>query len=668
MPTAQRWSRPSLIALTLMLSSLCGGASAQPATPRAAEAATIEANRRLQQTLPFGDQIDFEEAKRGFVATLPNAEVRSAADRVIYTLAGHAFIGPQAPAPDTVNPSLWRQAQLNQIHGLFKVTERMYQVRSLDISNMTIVEGDTGLILIDPLLSTETAKAALALYYQHRPRKPVRAVIYSHSHADHFGGVRGVVDEADVLAGRVTVLAPRGFMEHAVSENVIAGNAMSRRAQYQFGVFVPPGPRGQVDTGLGVRLSRGSISLIAPNDVVEKALDTRRIDGIDIEIQLTPGTEAPSEMNLYFPQLRVLNAAENVTHNLHNLYTLRGAEIRDGLGWAKYIEQMRRLYASRSDIIVAQHHWPTFGTARVDHLLRKQRDLYQYIHDQTVRLLNMGMKPREIAETIQLPDSLANEWFARGYYGTVSHNTKAVYQKYLGWYDANPATLNPLPQVEAAQRALRYMGGADAVLARARDDFAKGDYRWVAEVTMQVVFAEPNNLAARLLCADALEQLGYQAESGVWRNAYLSGAGELRGGLPKGPIINTTSADVVRAIPLDLFFDYLAVRLNPAKAAGKTLTVNWTFTDLNEKVLLTLENSVLGHVMGQHADLADAQISLPKSTLDDISLQRISFAQALETGAAKITGNGAALGQLLGMLDSFKPMFEIVTPLGSEAR
>ncbi|MBL8350960.1 MAG: MBL fold metallo-hydrolase [Burkholderiaceae bacterium] len=656
------------LALLAALATAAEPALAQRVDPRPAEPATVAANRQLQQSLPFADQTDFADARRGFVGTLPNAEVRSADGRIAYSLAGHAFVDADPLAPDSVNPSLWRQAQLNQIHGLFKVTERMYQVRSLDISNMTIIEGDSGLILIDPLLTAETAKAALELYFQHRPRQPVRAVIYSHSHADHFGGVRGVIDEADVKAGRVAVLAPRGFMEHAVSENVIAGAAMSRRAHYQFGVFVPPGERGQVDTGLGRMLSRGNVTLIAPTDVVEKAIDTRTIDGIRIEIQLTPGTEAPSEMNLYFPQLKVLNAAENVTHTLHNLYTLRGAEIRDGLGWAKYIEQMRRLYAPRSEILVAQHHWPTFGAARIDNLLRKQRDLYQYIHDQTVRLMNQGLKPREIAERLKLPDSLANEWFARGYYGTVSHNAKAVYQKYLGWYDANPANLNPLPQAESAQRTVRYMGGAAAVLSRAREDFGRGDYRWVAEVMMQVVWAEPNNTAARQLAADALEQLGYQAESGVWRNAYLSGAGELRQGLPKATGTSTTSPDVVRAIPLDLFFDYLGVRLNPEKAAGRTLTVNWTFSDLNQKVLLRLENSVLGHVMGEHAPQADAHITLAKATLDEISLQRKTFAQAVAAGEATIVGNAQALGQLMAMLDTFPGMFEIVTPLGSEPR
>lgn len=651
--------------LALALLPLAWGALAQ--TPRPAEPATQQAQAQVRASLDFGDPRDAADARQGFIASLPNSEVKAADGRTVYTLAGHAFLAPES-GPDTVNPSLWRQARLNQNHGLFRVTDRMYQVRAMDISNMTIVEGDRGVILIDPLLSAETARAALELYYGHRPRRPVVAVIYTHSHADHFGGVRGVLDEADVKAGRAQVLAPRGFMEHAVAENVIAGNAMSRRAQYQFGVFLPPGERGQVDSGLGGMLSRGNVTLIAPSDVIDKPLDERTVDGVKIEFQLTPGTEAPAEMNLYFPQLKVLNAAENVTHTMHNIYTLRGAEIRDALGWSKYIEQMRGLYAGRAEVMVAQHHWPTWGTERIDGMLRQQRDLYKYVHDQTVRLLNKGMKPREIAEALQLPPSLAKAWHARGYYGTLSHNAKAVYQRYLGWYDANPANLNPLPQVESAQRMLAYMGGADAVIARAKADFTKGDYRWVAEVMTQVVHAEPQNAAARGLAADALEQLGYQAESGIWRNAYLTGAHELRNGLPRGPVAGSGSPDVVRAIPLDLFFDYLAVRLDPQKAGDSTLSVNWTFTDTNEKVQLRLENAVLSHVMGRHADKADAHVTLARATLDEISLQRKTFPQAMAAGEVKVEGSVLALGRLTGMLDTFTPMFEIVTPLGSDKR
>jgi alkyl sulfatase BDS1-like metallo-beta-lactamase superfamily hydrolase len=663
MPSLRTLHGAGMIALPCLLLALAAvAARAQtPTPPRAAEPATVQANQRVLSELPFADRRAFDDARRGFIASLPDGEVRSADGRVVYSMKPYAFI--EGNAPDSVNPSLWRQAQLNQVHGLFKVTERMYQVRSLDISNMTIIEGDRGLIVIDPLLTVETGRAALELYFAHRPRRPVLAVIYTHSHADHFGGVRGVVDETEVKAGRAAVLAPKGFMEHAVAENVIAGNAMSRRAQYQFGAFVPPGPRGQVDTGLGRALARGSISLIAPTDEVKEPLDKRRIDGVDIEFQLTPGTEAPAEMNLFFPQLKVLNAAENVTHTLHNLYTLRGAEIRDGLAWAKYIEQMRSLYAARAEVMVAQHHWPTWGTARIDDLLRKQRDLYKYIHDQTVRMLNLGMKPREIAEQLKLPDAIGKDWSARGYYGTVSHNAKAVYQKYLGWYDANPAHLNPLPQADSARKAIAYMGGAAAVLARAREDFGRGEYRWVAEVAMQLVYAEPGNEAARALAADAFEQLGYQAESGVWRNVYLSGANELRNGLPRGPLVSAASPDVVRAIPLDLFFDFLAVRLNPEKAGNRKLSVNWTFPDVKERVELTLENSVLSHVMGRHAAKPDASITLDRATLDEISLQRLTFPAAVMAGRASIEGDASALAALMGMLDAFAPAFEIVQPL-----
>ncbi|MFM2068235.1 MAG: hypothetical protein RLZZ584_3144, partial [Pseudomonadota bacterium] len=615
------------------------------AEPRARPAEPATRARLAEQStgLPWADQADFEDARRGFVATLPEGEIRTAEGRVVYSLRNHAFITRSEQAPDTVHPSLWRQARLNQIHGLFKVVDGMYQVRSLDLANMTIIEGRTGLILVDVMVAAESARAALELYYAHRPRKPVKAVIYTHSHVDHFGGVRGVVDEADVKAGQVAIVAPAGFMEHAVAENVIAGNAMSRRAQYQFGAFLPPGERGQVDSGLGIQVPRGSVTLIAPTDSVSQPIDKRVLDGVEIEFQLTPGTEAPAEMNLWFPALKVLNSAENVTHTLHNIYTLRGAEVRDSLGWSKYIEQLRERYAGKAEVMVAQHHWPTWGAARIDAMLGKQRDLYRYMHDQTVRLLNQGLKPREIAEQLRLPPSLAREWFARGYYGTLSHNTKAIYQRYLGWYDANPVNLEPLPQAESAKRSVRYMGGAAAVLERARADYAQGDYRWVAEVTMQVVWAQPEDAGllrqARELCADALEQLGYQAESGVWRNAYLMGALELRAGMPGAAGTATASPDVIRALPLGLWFDFLAVRLNPERAAGQSLVVNWTFPDTKETATLTLSNATLNHSLGRLADKADVAVTLDRSTLDQINLQQRSFADAVKAGAIRIIGN-----------------------------
>jgi alkyl sulfatase BDS1-like metallo-beta-lactamase superfamily hydrolase len=622
---------------------------------------TAAANEKVLGQLPFADRQDFEDARRGFIATIPNAEVKAPDGRVIWSLAGYGFLDNDR-APASVNPSLWRQAQLNQVHGLFKVTERVYQVRSFDLSNMTIIEGDTGLVVIDPLISTQTAKAALDLYLQHRPRKPVVAVIYTHSHADHFGGVRGIVDEADVKAGRVRILAPNGFIEHAVSENVIAGNAMSRRAQYQFGPFLKPGEQGQVDTGLGRTTSRGTVSLIAPTETVDKSFDKRVVDGVDMLFQLTPGTEAPAEMNVYFPQFRVLNVAENVTHNMHNLYTIRGAEIRDAVAWSAYIEQARDAFGDKSDVMIAQHHWPKWGQANIDDMLAKHRDLYKYIHDQSVRLLNQGYTPRDIAEHIRLPASLEREWSARGYYGTLAHNAKGVYQRYLGWYDANPANLNPLPPAEAAQRYVEYMGGAQAVMDRARKDYADGSYRWVAEVMNQVVFADPTNTAARALAADAMEQLGYQSEAGTWRNAYLMAALELRNGPPRGVPLSSASPDVIRAIPLTLFFDYLAVRIDPAKADGRKMVVNWVFPDASQQVRMTLENSTLTHAMGRQAASPDATVTLNRSTLDAITLRQKTFPEAVKAGEVKVQGNGAKLQELLGMLDDFDPMFDIVTP------
>jgi alkyl sulfatase BDS1-like metallo-beta-lactamase superfamily hydrolase len=647
------------IALWFVLASLPGQAQT-PIAPKDAEPATRAAQDAIAKSLPFADRADFEDANFGFVATLPDAHIAGAGPRPVWSMKPYAFVTGDAPA--TVNPSLWRQAQLNAIHGLFKVTDRLYQVRGFDISNMTIIEGDRSLIVIDPLLATETAKAALDLYYQHRPRKPVGTVIYSHGHADHFGGVKGVIDEADVAAGKVQVLAPSGFMETAVAENILAGNAMSRRAQYQFGSLVPPGPRGQVDTGLGKTLALGSITLIAPTSTVDRNLERRTIDGIEIVFQLVPGSEAPAEMLMYFPQLRVLDMAEDVTHNMHNLYTIRGAEVRDGGLWSRYIGEALENFGANTDVVIAQHHWPVRGQARVVDLLKKHRDMYKFINDQSLRLLNQGYTAAEIAETLRMPASLEKEWSARGYYGTLSHNAKAVYQKYLGWYDANPANLNPLPPVEAAKKAVAYMGGADAAIARAREDFKQGQYRWVASVMNLLVLADPANRAARELGADALEQLGYQAEAGTWRNAYLYGAQELRNGVMKIPVGNTLNADTLKAVSTEMFFDFLGVRLNAQKAEGKTLIVNWNFTEPRQQFVLNLENSALTHVIGKLSDKADATLTLARSTLDAVTLRKMTFPEAVQGGLIKIEGDPTKLIELLGMLDTFNPMFEVVEP------
>jgi linear primary-alkylsulfatase len=634
------------------------------AQPKDAEPATRAANEAFRSQLPPASDTDFEDARRGLVAVIPDGLIAGPGPRPAWNMKAYDF-EQQVEPPATVNPSLWRQARLNAIHGLFRVTDRVYQAR-YDLSYMTIIEGDTGLIVIDPMLATETAKASLDLYYQNRPRKPVVAVIYTHSHADHYGGVKGVVSEEEVSAGKVKIFAPDHFMDFAVSENVIAGNAMSRRAWYQFGAVLPPGPRGQVDAGLGKAASAGTLTLIPPTDLIKQDFEKRTIDGVEIEFLLTPGTEAPAEMVMYFPQFRVFDAAEIATHNMHNIYTIRGAEVRDARIWSHYLAQVRERWADKTDVMIAQHHWPTWGSDKISALLAKQRDLYKFIHDQTVRLLNQGYTPTEIAEVLRLPPSLSNEWALRGYYGTLSHNSKGVYQRYLGWYDANPANLSPLPPVEQAKKRVEYMGGAEAAVKRARDDFKAGNYRWVATVMNDVVFADPTNREARDLGADALEQLGYQAEAATWRNAYLTGALELRNGVTKVPATSTLSPDTMKGISLDLLFDFIGVRLNAAKAEGKKMVLNWTFPDVDEKLVLNLENSTLTHTSGKLNAKADASFVLTRATLDQILLKQKSFPDAIKAGEVKVEGDPRKLGELIAMLDEFTPGFPIVEPKANE--
>jgi alkyl sulfatase BDS1-like metallo-beta-lactamase superfamily hydrolase len=650
----------SAVAIAVIIAISCSPVHGQT-TPKRPEPATLKANAELTTTLPFANRQDFDDAMLGFIGTTPDALVTGAGPRPVWSMKPYDFL-KQNEVADSVNPSLWRQAQLNAIHGLFKVTERVYQVRGFDISNMTIIEGDTSLIIVDVLLTTETARAALELYYQYRPKKPVGTVIYSHSHSDHFGGVKGVISEADVAAGKVQVLAPAGFLEAVAGESVMAGTAMSRRAQYPFGPLLPPGPRGHVDTGLGKGVARGTVSLIAPSGTIDRTMETRVIDGVEIVFQLAPGSEAPSEMLMYFPQFRVLDMAEDVTHNMHNLYTIRGSEVRDGNLWSRYISEALETFGEKSDVIIAQHHWPVAGQARVVALMKKQRDMYKFINDQSLRLLNLGYTPGEIAETLHMPAGLEQEWSARGYYGTLRHNAKAVYQKYLGWYDANPADLDPLPPAENARKTVEYMGGADAVIARARGDFTKGEYRWVASAMNQVVFADPANRAARELGADALEQLGFQAEAATWRNAYLVGAMELRNGVPKVPGNNTANADTLKALSNEMFFDFLGVRLNAARAEGKTMVINWRFTDSNQRIALNLDNSALTYVAGKQAPNADATVTLARGTLDAVILQRTTFADAVKAGLVTIDGDSRKLDELMSMLDTFKVMFEVVEP------
>jgi alkyl sulfatase BDS1-like metallo-beta-lactamase superfamily hydrolase len=629
---------------------------------RDAEPATKAANAALLESLPFADTRDFEAARRGLIAPMPDGVVTARNGAVLWNLGEYAFINGEI-APATVNPSLWRMARLNMANGLFKVTERLYQLRGFDIANMTVIEGDSGLILVDPLTVAETAAAALDLYYVHRPRKPVVAVIYTHSHLDHYGGVRGVVDEADVKAGKVKVIAPTGFMEAASGENILAGLAMSRRAQFQFGPMLPRGPRGQVDAGLGKAVARGTPGLIEPTLLIEKPVEEHVIDGIKIVFQLAPETEAPAEMHMFYPGLRTLNMAENACPLLHNFIPLRGAVARDPRIWSKYIDAAIREYAPHCDVLIGQHNWPTWGREEIVDYLEAQRDLYKHIHDQTLRYMARGWRAAEIAEVVTLPPGLDRRWSVRGYYGTVSHNVKAVYQRYLSWYDGHPANLHALPPAPAARKFVEYMGGAAAVITRARADFARGEYRWVAQVMKEVVFADPGNAEARTLCADALEQMGYQAESATWRNAFLYGAMELRHGVFNVPARGLMSADVLAGLSTDLLFDALAIRLDPARAAARSFTLNWHFTDRQERLAMTLKNCTMTHRMGETSPTAAATVTMARATLDAIMLRKLEIPAALSSGAIRIDGEGAALAHLFGALEPpGSLMFEIVMP------
>ena len=606
--------------------------------------------------LPFDDRSDFDDARRGQLAPPSDGVVRGTDGRMVWDLDAYAFLLDE-DCPATANPSLWRQAQLNAIAGLFEVVPGVYQVRGVDLSNMTLVEGEGGVLVIDPLISVETAEAALALYRQHRGERPVAGVLYTHSHVDHFGGVRGVIGDSD----EVPVIAPAGFLDHAVSENVYAGPAMTRRAAYMYGNLLDPGPTGQLGTGLGLATSTGRVSLVAPTVDITETGQELTVDGIRMEFQLTPGTEAPAEMNFLLVDHRALCAAENATHNLHNVVTLRGALVRDARAWSRYLDEAVDRFGDRLDVVFAQHHWPRWGRERALDLLEKQRDLYGYLHDQTLRLLNQGYTAAEIAERIELPPSLAREWHCRGYYGSVSHNVKAVYQRYLGWFDGNPAHLWPHPPEEAARRYVDFMGGADEVLRKAEASLADGDLRWVAEVTSHVVFADPANTTARELLARAFDQLGYGSENATWRNFFLSGALELRGGVVRSAD-RAASADLLGALSVEHVFDSLAVRVDGPKAADLSLTVAWHFTEPEGRYLMRLSNGVLSHRPGREGDEADATIRLARSALDDLLTNRVALDELLTSGRLVLEGDVAALGSLFGVLDHPDPGFAIVTP------
>jgi linear primary-alkylsulfatase len=650
----------SLLALssTLLMNNLSANEAPKPAS-----STTKSNNEQLLTELPFDDKTSFENATRGFIAPLPdNGIIKNDKGEIVWDLSKYDFIKEDSAAPETVNPSLWRQSQLVKMGGLYKVTDNIYQVRTADLSNITFIEGPEGIVVVDPLISTETAKTSLELYYAHRPKKPIVAVIYTHSHVDHYGGVKGVVSEDDVKSGKVKIIAPAGFTESAVTENVMAGNVMSRRASYMYGNLLPQSPEGQVGTGLGLTTSMGTISLILPTDTITVNEQKLPLAGLNFVFYLAPDSEAPSEMFFYIPQYKALCTAEDATHTLHNTYTLRGAKIRDPLTWSKYLNEALYLWGNEADVLFAPHHWPVWEQENIIKHLRLQRDMYRFINDQTLHYANQGFTKEQIAEKVKLPDSLSHYWSNRGYYGSMSHNTKATYVKYLGWFNGNPATLNPLAQVEASKMYVSYMGGAAKIIENARQDYEKGNYRWVAEVMNHVVFADPQNQQARNLEADALEQMGYQAESGPWRNFYLSAAKELRDGVKQMGSPDTASPDTIRAMDTDLFFDYLGVKLNGEKAADTALTMNFIFPDINEKFVVELSNGSLHHIKGYQADDADTTITLDRATLNDIILKQTTLSDAIENNKITIDGNQESLNQLLSLMDSFNLWFNIVTP------
>ncbi|WP_371733912.1 alkyl/aryl-sulfatase [Subtercola sp. PAMC28395] len=603
----------------------------------------------------YDDNRDFVDARRGLIERLEPGTIFTEFGDPVWDADAYHFL--HGDAPETVNPSLWRQSQLVAIQGLFEVVPGIYQGRGLDLSNITFVESDNGVIVIDPLISTETAAAALALYRKHRGDRRVVAVIYTHSHIDHFGGVKGVTTQADVDAGLVQIYAPTGFMDHTVEENLFAGTAMSRRAAYMYGMNLPKNPRGGVGAGLGQMTSTGTVTLIAPTIEIRETGEEHVIDGVRVEFQMAPGTEAPSEMHFLFPDLRALCMAENATHTLHNLLTLRGAVVRDPHVWSQYLTEAIERFADRTDVVFASHHWPTWGRENFVDFLGTQRDLYAYLHDQTLRMINQGMTGIEIAEAIELPPALEKRWHTHGYYGSVSHNVKAIYQRYMGWYDGNPSRLWQHPPVEAAVRYVDFMGGADAVVEKAQASFDAGDYRWVAQVLDHVVFAEPGHDGAKRLLADALEQLGFGSENGTWRSVYLSAALELREG-NQGTPVAAGSADLLASITAEQLFDSLAIQIDGPKAWDLDASITWNFTDTGKSFRTTLHNGVFISVPGSSAASA-LTVSLPSGAI--AALASGSLQNAVDAGL-ELHGDQSQLMTVLSVLSPGDVAFNIVTP------
>lgn len=636
----------------------------QPGETEGATTITAEANAEWYEKLDFSDRREFANAERGWLDNAEGRIIDGDDNRSVWDLQSYGDLNRDAP--DTVNPSLWRNTQLNAKAGLFEVCDGIYQVRGFDMANTTFIRTDHGWIVFDVLMCKENMKAAKELMENRFGPLDIKAVLYSHSHVDHFGGVEGVITREQVAdaklslkkqlaSGKTLVLAPAGFLKHAISENVYAGIAMARRAQFQYGTVLDKGEKGALSVGIGMGQSTGTVALIAPTYEIGEDVPKLTIDGLEIEFQLTPGTEAPAEMNAYFPKYRALWMAENCTGTLHNLYTLRGAEVRDANDWAKYIIEADQRFCDKTDVVFQSHNWPHWGEEIHDYLLNTAA-IYKFIHDQTLHYMNQGYTSTEVAAMLTLPEKLEKVWYTRPYYGTLAHNAKAVYQKYLGWYDANPVNLNPLPPSDTAKKLVEYLGSTDAVLRKAQKDFEKGDYQWVAQITKELVFADPSNQKARNLCADALEQLGYQAESGAWRNAYLMGAAELRkGNLSSLARTANGLGSAMKEMTVDMLLDYIAILTDANAAQNDDVTLNLIVTDVNEKFYVTRKNGILLSYSGENRPDAQATVTCKR-------LQLLALMQGQQAGQVQISGDATALKRLLAYASKFEKTFNVIEP------
>lgn len=627
---------------------------------------TVELQNKWRETLPFDDQQDFEEARRGFIAAPPYRQIEAEAGHVAWDIGKYDFLLEEGQEFDSIHPSLQRQAILNMNFGLFEVIPGIYQVRGYDLANISFIKGDTGWIVFDPLTAKETAAAALAFINEQLGERPVVAVVYSHSHADHFGGVRGVVDEADVQSGKVKIIAPIGFMDHAVAENVYAGNAMNRRLFYQYGVLLPASPYGHVDQSIGKGTAAGNLGLIPPTVVIEKDIEEMTVDGVRMIFQNTPGTEAPAEMNTYFPDLKAFWAAENIVGTIHNIYTLRGALVRDALEWSKQINKALYLFGQEAEVMFASHSWPRWGNDRVQEVMRGQRDTYAHLNNGVLHLANQGVTINQVHNEYAVPQSLQQQWYARSYHGSVAHNSRAVINRYLGYWDGNPTTLIPLSPEDSALLYVEMMGGADKIMAKGRKLYDQGQYRHAQEILNKLVYAEPDNQAAKDLLADVFEQIGYQQESPSVRNSFLAAALELRSGIPSGASPKSSGPDVIRAMTTELWLDFLGIRLDSPRADGKNFKINLKTPDNGELFVVELSNGTLTNIAGFQADDADLTVTINREDLVMTMMGAVSFDEQIKTGKAKLVGNRDVYEQLKTLLVHFDLGFEIMPGTGAQ--